>query len=141
MLREIKRALEPGGRFVLTTPNLGGSRAILEAIAGPPPQEVSKYHRSLDYGIVHAEEYLSAELTDLFRSLGFGDVVVKSHYYRKPRLVERVQTLGLRLIRPLSRMFHADALRVLPGDNLVVGASKGGPVVDEWPRSIFQEPN
>ena len=82
-----------------------------------------------------------AELTDLFRSLGFGDVVVKSHYYRKPRLVERVQTLGLRLIRPLSRMFHADALRVLPGDNLVVGASKGGPVVDEWPRSIFQEPN
>lgn len=30
---------------------------------------------------------------------------------------------------------------MFPGNKFVLSATKGGPTVEEWPRTIFQEPN
>ena len=141
MLLEMKRVLKPLGRFVLTTPNLGGTRATLKQLAGEPPQEVPHYHQSLDYGVIHPKEYTPPEMQELFSAMGFAELSIVSHSFRKSFLSERLLSGALRTMRFLAKLGGKPSHAVLPGDNFVVTGAKGGPVIDAWPSRIFQKPN
>jgi SAM-dependent methyltransferase len=75
-LRNIYRALAPGGRYLCVTPNrLNG------------PHDISRYFDQVASGL-HLKEYTLAELDDLFRSVGFSEteayVGFSHHYARVP---------------------------------------------------------
>jgi len=61
-LRNIYKALAPGGHYLCITPN---------RLAGP--HDISKYFDEIASGF-HLKEYTAAELVELFRSVGFSKV-------------------------------------------------------------------
>lgn len=75
-LRNIHKALAPGGKYICVTPN---------GLSGP--HDISKYFDEFATGM-HMKEYTSSELARLFREAGFSGVEIymgiKHRYWRCP---------------------------------------------------------
>jgi SAM-dependent methyltransferase len=85
-VREVYRALKPGGAYVCVTPNrLGG------------PYDISRYFDTVATGL-HLKEYTVTEASDLFRSVGFA------------RIRAYIGARGLYLNPPLSVLRAFEAL-------------------------------
>lgn len=70
-MTEVNRILKPGGRLVMTTPNITSATALTRAMMGEHPAEVSFYHLDFAHGRVHPLEYTRRQLTDLLTAFGF----------------------------------------------------------------------
>jgi SAM-dependent methyltransferase len=112
-IRNIHAALVSGGCYVCITPN---------RLSGP--HDISKYFDVVARGF-HLKEYLTCELADIFKRVGFSRVRVcigiKGLYFRLPVLPIRwietaLMTLPLRLRRRLAGEFP---LKLLLGINII----------------------
>jgi len=112
-VRNIHAALIPGGYYVCITPN---------RLSGP--HDISKYFDLVASGF-HLKEYLTCELADIFKVVGFSKVNVcigiKGLYFRLPVLPIRWIETGLmalpwRLQRRLAGLFP---LQPLLGINII----------------------
>src|SRR5262245_41678231 len=76
MLREINRVLKPGGRLILTTPNITSHSAIYRLLSGRHPQVWSAY-TGLD-GDRHNREYTPDEIRRFLRWAGFEPLEIQT---------------------------------------------------------------
>lgn len=86
-LAEINRTLEPGGRLLLTTPNLYSAQNIARFLAGrgitDALEEFSKLRRLGHMG--HVREYTRAEVRRLLEAHGFRIIARDCRHYHYPR--------------------------------------------------------
>lgn len=76
MLSEISRVLRPGGRLILTTPNITSVFALYRLMAGFHPQVWSVYTGK--DGDRHNREYTPAEIGKLLQWAGFGAIQIRT---------------------------------------------------------------
>jgi 2-polyprenyl-3-methyl-5-hydroxy-6-metoxy-1,4-benzoquinol methylase len=76
MIAEINRVLKPGGRLILTTPNITSVFALYRLLSGAHPQVWSVYTGK--DGDRHNREYTPAEIRKLLQWAGFSDVDLKT---------------------------------------------------------------
>ena len=139
MMKEIKRVLKPEGHLILTTPNINSARSIIKMLCGRPPQECPYFHRSLDYGIIHPKEYTLQEVQDLFSSLGFEVAALDTVDMRPTDSIERIIVTLLSLAIALVRhLLTSAAYRSGLHEKIFVVAKKGGAIVSEAPKSLFE---
>jgi SAM-dependent methyltransferase len=138
MMKEIKRVLHPEGLLVLTTPNINSARSMIKMLCGRSPQECPYYHDSPEYGIMHAKEYTQREVEDLFNSLGFTVEALNTVDMRPVNLRERALVVLLSAIIPIVRLSNQTVYRSGLREKIIVVAKKGGPIISETPRSLFE---
>jgi len=76
MLWEINRVLKPGGRLILTTPNITSVTALYRLLGGRHPQVWSAYTGT--DGDRHNREYAPNEIFRLLQWAGFGHVDIQT---------------------------------------------------------------
>ena len=139
MMKEIKRVLHPEGCLILTTPNINSARSMVKMLCGRSPQESPYYHHSPEYGVVHPKEYTQEEVRDLFGSLGLGIEKLDTIDMRPTSLPERALIALLSAVIPVLRWFLTyPVYRSGLHEKILVVARKGGPIISETPRSLFE---
>ncbi|MEO6593590.1 MAG: class I SAM-dependent methyltransferase [Planctomycetota bacterium] len=139
MLDQILRVLKPGGRLLMTTPNVVGSRAMMRLLAGKHPQENPRYHRNPKYGIVHPREYTLRELAALLDSRGLEVVEGASLYFRRRTVADFVAAGIACITRPLGGLaLGLGPQPVVVGDNLFVVAQAHTRPREDWPALLFE---
>ncbi len=139
MLKEIKRVLKPAGNLILTTPNINSARSTVKMLCGWPPQECPYYHDLPGYGVVHPKEYTTAEVEDLLTSLGFELELLETVNTRRQGWKARLASLlALLLTIPFRYLANTGKSGAALGENILIKARKGGPIVSEFPASLFR---
>lgn len=129
---EANRILKPGGTLIVTTPNVINSVHIVKLMLGQHPFSWSTFTDS--YADRHNREYTPREVQRLVEAAGFcPDVVLTRSPYQHAPWFYRV--LGACLALP------AALLRKVPyhlrGEQIVLRATKQGPVRDRYPGFIY----
>lgn len=124
MLSEVNRVLKPGGRMLLTTPNILSSRALDKISRGIAPWFYMQYHKDRSYHR-HNIEYDAHSLRKLLHAAGFTPKVWSEDLFEPgiPAAVERARAAGF------------DVTNV--GDNLIALCEKTSPVVDRHPTWLY----
>lgn len=125
LLAEINRILVVGGRLVLTTPNIVGSRSILAALEHRMPFNFYAFNKSRTTDR-HNIEYSPDLLSNVLRSAGFDiEYLVTVNAWSLPD--ERVEKIY--------SMFNFDTQ--LRGDDIIVTAVKKGTVEERYPDFLY----
>ncbi len=134
MMAEINRILAPGGRLLLTTPNIISLRSVHAVLHGYHPALFPSYIKPSADGTVdprHSREYTPREIALLVEAAGFqvelletGDYAhVLEDYAEARKLLER---------NGLPASFR--------GEVIFCRARKLGPVRDRWPKDLYYPP-
>jgi glycosyltransferase involved in cell wall biosynthesis/SAM-dependent methyltransferase len=125
MLAEINRTLAPGGKLLLTTPNVTSSRNTYKILNGHAPHFFMQYQK--DRGRYrHNIEYAPEQVAGLLIAAGLRvDRLWTADTFEAPvpEMIQQLKGLG-----------YPVALR---GDNMFVVATKTGPVVDRYPPIMY----
>jgi len=126
MLAELNRVLKPGGRLVLTTPNITSSHALWKMLRGIEPYFYMQYHKD-GSPYRHNYEYSRGGLETLLEAAGFqGEVWTENSFedgiYEDATFLENA---GFKINRDLL------------GDNLFASVYKKSDVVERYPSPIY----
>ncbi len=125
MLAELNRVARPGGRLLLTTPNVTSSRNVAKMLQGFAPHFYMQYHKDRS-PYRHNIEYAPDQVLALVDGAGFRvDRCWTADTFEEPSrdALEILQRLGF----PTS----------MRGDNLFIIATKTGPVQDRHPAAVY----
>ncbi len=93
LVREAARILVPGGRFILTTPNIVGAEALARLLAGDSPYSFGAYTAHGFYGR-HNREFTPHEVAALAQAVGFEtELLTTADFY--PKLVDTAHATAL----------------------------------------------
>jgi len=132
MISEVNRILQPGGYFVLTTPNIVSLRAISAILQGYHPGFFPAYIKPSESGFVdarHNREYTPREMKFLFHDAGFETVSVETGAFRDEPKPEHEWVLHL-----LEKYRLPQDLR---GDGIYAVGRKTGPVRVRYPAWLY----
>jgi SAM-dependent methyltransferase len=139
MLKEIKRVLKAEGQLILTTPNINSARSMIKMLCGRPPQECPYLHHSLEYGVIHPKEYTMEEVRDLCSCLGFELGLLDTVDMRPVDLAESAAVILLSMVTPMVRLLvRRDTFRSGLHEKILVVAKRGGAILSETPKSLFE---
>jgi glycosyltransferase involved in cell wall biosynthesis/SAM-dependent methyltransferase len=134
MMSEINRILKPGGRLVLTTPNIGSLRAIAAILEGYHPGFFPAYIRAPEHGAEpearHNREYTPKEIVLLLLDSGFEVALLETGPFRaqpKPELA---------WVRHLLQRYQLS--QDLRGDGIYAVGRKTGPLRERYPAWLYQ---
>jgi len=124
MLAEVNRVLKPGGRMLLTTPNVVSSRGLHKMLQGYEPHFYMHYHRTREYHR-HNYEYSIHTLYSVLKAAGFLGTIWTEDTFEDglPSTIDRLNKAGFNIQHT--------------GDNIMALCIKGGPVVDRHPKKIY----
>jgi SAM-dependent methyltransferase len=126
MLEQINRVLKPGGRLILTTPNITSSHALWKMLRGIEPYFYMQYHRD-GSPYRHNYEYSRGGLETLLKAAGFdGDIWTEDSF-------EDGISDDATFLENAGFKINKDLL----GDNLFASVYKKSEVVDRYPSPIY----
>ena len=126
MLAELNRVLKPGGRLILTTPNITSSHALWKMLRGIEPYFFMQYHKD-GSPYRHNYEYSLGGLTTLLEAAGF-----KGTTWTENSFEDGIDGDSTFLINAGFKI-NTDLL----GDNLFASVYKVSDVVDRYPSPIY----
>lgn len=127
LLGELNRVLRPGGRLLLTTPNIASAHSIVAVARGEAPYGWGQFEPTGIPTDRHNREYATAEVVRLLACAGFTPVQLQTEtfYWRQgPEVLAQLAAHGCPI-----------AYR---GDTTMVLARKSGPVGDRYPAEFYQ---
>jgi glycosyltransferase involved in cell wall biosynthesis/SAM-dependent methyltransferase len=130
-LAEIHRILKPGGRVVLTTPNIASLRALSAILQGFHPGFFPQYMQPSDgeSEARHSREYTPREVRDLLQDAGFSVELLETGPFREAPKPE------LAWVRHLLEHYRLPA--ELRGDGIYAVAHKSGPIRSRYPAWLY----
>jgi glycosyltransferase involved in cell wall biosynthesis/SAM-dependent methyltransferase len=131
-LAEINRVLKPGGRLLLTTPNIVSFRAVAAILLSYHPGFFQSYIRPDAEGRAearHSREYAPMEVKLFLRDAGFETETITTG----PFLGEPKPELGW--VKHLLERYQLSA--ELRGDDIYAVGRKTGPVKDRYPGWLY----
>jgi glycosyltransferase involved in cell wall biosynthesis/SAM-dependent methyltransferase len=131
-LAEINRVLKPGGRLLLTTPNIVSFRAVAAILLRYHPGFFQAYIRPDAEGRAearHSREYAPMEVKLLLRDAGFETETIATG----PFLGEPKPEVGW--VKHLLERYRLSA--ELRGDDIYALGRKTGPVKDRYPAWLY----
>lgn len=123
MMSEINRVLKPGGKLFLTTPNCTSGRNVYKIMKGYAPQFFMKYTGGL---YKHNFEYAPGQLAQLLESSGFEIARLWTADLFEPPITEAYEMIE-----------SCNGVKANRGDDMLVFATKLGPVSDKYPDEIY----
>jgi SAM-dependent methyltransferase len=132
MLREINRVLKPGGRLILTTPNITSVTALYRLLGGLHPQVWSAYTGT--DGDRHNREYTPGEIGRLLQWAGFGDVDIETFSLEPIPL--KIKMISYWTFLPWTLRGHGDMLQHR-GEYILAVASKQKSVPEKYPEWLY----
>ena len=131
-LAEINRILRPGGRLVVTTPNITSLRALAGILQGYHPGFFPHYLKPAEGGAEetrHSREYAPREIQNLLAEAGFEVTLLETGPFREKPEPELAWVRHL-----LERYRLSEELR---GDGIYAVGRKRGPVRDRYPAWLY----
>jgi len=107
MLREINRVPNPGGRLILTTPNITSITALYRLLSGLHPQVWSVYTGT--DGDRHNREYTPSEIRHFLQWVGFGDVDIQT--FSPEPIPRKIKMISYWTFLPWTLRGHGDMLQ------------------------------
>lgn len=132
LMAEVNRILKPGGRLVLTTPNIASLRGLSAILQGYHPGFFHAYIKPAATGEVdarHNREYTPREIHKLVENAGFEVTLLETGPFREEPHPEHGWVTHL-----LERYGMPTDLR---GDGIYAVATKVGPVRDRYPEWLY----
>ena len=126
MLAELNRVLKPGGRLILTTPNITSSRGLWKMLRGIEPYFFMQYHKD-GSPYRHNYEYSHGGLTALLAAAGFKGDIWTEDSFENPVLED------MNLLTAAGFKINKDLL----GDNLFASVYKSSEVLERYPSPIY----
>lgn len=126
MLSEFNRVLKPGGRLLLTTPNITSSHALFKMLRGIEPYFFMQYHKD-GSPYRHNYEYSHGALTATLAAAGFAGEIWTENSFE-----DGVDADSTFLLNAGFKL-NTDLL----GDNLFASVYKVSDVVDRYPSPIY----
>ncbi len=134
MLREINRVLKPGGRLILTTPNITSVMALHRLLSGLHPQVWSVYTGT--DGDRHNREYTPGEIRRLLQWAGFGDVNIQTFSLEKLPL--RIKLISYWTFLPWTLRGQGEMLRYR-GEYILAVSLKENAVPEKHPEWLYDQ--
>jgi glycosyltransferase involved in cell wall biosynthesis/SAM-dependent methyltransferase len=132
LLVEVNRIVQPGGWFVLTTPNIAALRGIAAILQGYHPGFFHAYIKPSQTGEVearHNREYTPREVHQLLENAGFTVTLLETGPFRDEPHPEYGWVTHL-----LERYSLSSELR---GDGIYAVGRKTGPVRERYPSWLY----
>jgi len=125
LLVEINRILVVGGKIVITTPNIVGSRSILAALENRMPFNFYAFNKN-GSSDRHNIEYSPGLLSEIVKAAGFDieDLITVNAWSLPDPRVEEIYS-----------MFDFDS--EMRGDDIIIRAVKAGPVIERYPEILY----
>jgi len=132
MLGEINRVLKPGGRLILTTPNITSVTALYRLLGGLHPQVWSSYTGT--DGDRHNREYTPGEIRRLLQWAGFGDVNIQTFFLG--RIPRNIKFISYWTFLPWTLRGYGDMLKNR-GEYILAVSSKENSVPENYPEWLY----
>jgi SAM-dependent methyltransferase len=132
MLAEVNRILRPGGRLLLTTPNIASLRAVSAILQGYHPGLFPQYIKPSEDGAVdprHSREYAPREIYELLGDAGFEVLRLETGPFRDQPTPE------LAWVRRLLERYELRA--DLRDEGIYALGRKTGPVRARYPAWLY----
>ena len=132
MLREINRVLKPGGRLILSTPNITSINALYRLLGGLHPQAWSAYTGT--DADRHNREYTPSEILRLLQWAGFGEINIQT--FSLEPIPFKVRLISFWTFLPWALRGQGDMFQHR-GEYILAVASKQQSVPDNPPQWLY----